>query len=62
MSNRKKKRKTLNEERNMRERNRVRNMNIEYDRLTVQLGSMKDWLLSACFYWGSASVHLLCYP
>ena len=46
MSNRKKKRKTLNEERNMRECNRVCNINIEYDCLTVPLGSVEDWLLS----------------
>ena len=40
MSNRKKKRKTLNEERNKRERVRVSDINIEYDRLTEELGGV----------------------
>lgn len=42
MSNRKKKGKNniLNKERNMRERDRVRQINIEYDHLTEQLGGV----------------------
>ena len=44
MSNRKKKKKKattiMNEDRNSRERGRVRNINTEYDRLVVQLGGV----------------------